>query len=397
MPKGFSQDGMVLKLKKSLYGLKQSPRNFYLHLKDKLEFVGFTQSESDACLFYTERVICLIYVDDTLFYAQNMNDINSIVEDLKKTNLELEVEDDVAGFLGVHIERKQNEGTIELTQKGLIQRIIKALDLGDRKPVSTPAAFGALGKDEDGEPAKGLYSYASVVGMLLYLSGHSRPDIHFAVTQCARFTHNPKRSHERALERIGLYLKGTADMGLILSPYETLMLRIDCFVDADFAGLWGYENRHDPVCVKSRTGYILFISGCPVHWISKLQTDIATSTMEAEYNALSMAMRDVLPLKDLVTEISKYLRLPNQDTTRICRTIVHEDNAGCLKLATMEPGRMTPRSKHYGVKYHWFRSKLRPNQIEIYKVESENQRADFLTKSLRGESFAFNRKLTCGW
>jgi hypothetical protein len=68
-------------------------------------------------------------------------------------------------------------------------------------------------------------------------------------------------------------------------------------VDADFAGLWPYEDKHDPSCVKSRTGFVICISGCPVIWSSKLQTDIATLTMEAEYNGFSMAMQELLPFK----------------------------------------------------------------------------------------------------
>ena len=173
-------------------------------------------------------------------------------------------------------------------------------------------------------------------------------------------------------------------------------LAIDAYVDADFAGLWGHEHPQDPSCIKSRTGYILFIANCPVVWVSKLQTDIATSTMEAEYNALSMSMRDILPLRTLTQEISTSIGL-GSGMTKICPTKIFEDNTGALKLATMEPGRMTPRSKHYGVKYHWFRSHLKPNQIEIHHVESSLQRADFMTKSLPTEGYKSNRKLTCGW
>ena len=104
--------------------------------------------------------------------------------------------------------------------------------------------------------------------MLLYLSGHSRPDIHFAVTQCDQFSHDPKRSHEKALERIGLYLKGTRDKGLILKPDLINKLQIDCYVDSDFAGQWGYEDPEDSSSVRSRTGYIIFIANCPVLWVS---------------------------------------------------------------------------------------------------------------------------------
>jgi hypothetical protein len=106
MPRGFGEDGKVLKLKKSLYGLKKSPRNFFLHLKGKLEKVGFAQSENDPCLFMNDKVICIVYVDDTLFYSPNESYIQEAIESLKQENMELEVESDVARFLGVLITKK---------------------------------------------------------------------------------------------------------------------------------------------------------------------------------------------------------------------------------------------------------------------------------------------------
>jgi hypothetical protein len=113
---------------------------------------------------------------------------------------------------------------------------------------------------------------------------------------------------KKSLERIDQYLKLTKDEGLILRPSmceESSELLIDCYVDADFAGLLGYTDRNEPSCVKSRTGYVINIKNCPVIWKSKLQSCIASSTMEVEYNALSMAMRDVSPLHNLAIEIRK--------------------------------------------------------------------------------------------
>merc|ERR1712197_246249 len=97
-------------------------------------------------------------------------------------------EDDFAGFLGVMINGLVN-GQIEPSQPGLIERIVSALDLGNAKPKNTPARPGALGSDKNGMPPQGTHNHGSVCGMLSHLSGHSRPDIHFAVTQCCRFGH----------------------------------------------------------------------------------------------------------------------------------------------------------------------------------------------------------------
>jgi hypothetical protein len=105
MPHGFMELGKVLKLKCSLYGLKQSPRNFFQHLKGKLENIGFESNEEvDPCLFISEKVICLVYVDDTLFYSLRAEYIDEVIEKLKEQEMDLEVEGSVASFLGVHIE-----------------------------------------------------------------------------------------------------------------------------------------------------------------------------------------------------------------------------------------------------------------------------------------------------
>lgn len=191
-----------------------------------------------------------------------------------------------------------------------------------------------------------------------------------------------------------LYLKGTMDKGLVFRPNGEL--RIDCYVDADFAGLWPHEDKSDPICVKSRTGFVICISDCPVIWTSKLQHEITTSTMEAEYTALSTAMRELLPFKNLVTAKAKVIGFDETELTRI-QTVVHEDNAGALTLANMEAGRITPRSKFYAIKLHWFRSKLKPNNMVVVKVETTKQKADILTKGLRKIKFKENRLLLCGW
>ena len=270
MPRGFAEEGKVLKLKKSLYGLKQSPVNFFNFIKDKLEKAGFQSQDSvDPCLFISDKVICLVYVDDTLFFSPKEEYITEAINSLKDQNVAVEIEDSVAGFLGVHIERDESNKTIKLTQKGLTKRIIEALNIESEPQKHTPALKEPLGKDENGDPANGSFSYASVIGMALYLCGHSRPDIQFAVSQCARFIHGTKRSHEKALIRIGQYLKSTTDEGLILRPTDSY--DIECHVDADFAGLYSVEDVMDPTCVKSRTGYVISVCGCPVVWVSLLK------------------------------------------------------------------------------------------------------------------------------
>jgi hypothetical protein len=169
---------------------------------------------------------------------------------------------------------------------GNTDRIIKALGLEGAWAKKTPAEHGTLPKNASGEPRNKTWSYPSIVGMMLYLSANSRPDITFAVNQCCQYSADPKHSHKITLKRVGRYLVGTCDRGLILNLTEALS--IEMYVDANFAGLWGSEDPADPVSVRSCTGFVICIAKCPVLWVSKLQTETALSTMMAEYAALSL-------------------------------------------------------------------------------------------------------------
>jgi hypothetical protein len=397
VPRGFPSPGNVLKLNKSLYGLKQSPRNFFNYLKTKLERVGFVQQiDVDACLFISDKVICLVYVDDTLLYARNSEDIDEVLRRLQEDEgMQLEVEDDVAGFLGVQITRDEESGEVTLTQTGLINRIIEALNIDDLPGVDTPADQ-CLGKDEDGESPHCTFNYASVIGMMWYLYGHSRPDLGFSVSQAARFAFAPKRSHELALIRIGQYLKKTRDKGMTMKPITSDKFQMDVFVDSDFMGLYGKEKRSDPDNVKSRTGFVICLNGCPIVWASKLQTTISLSTMMAEYYALSTAMREVLPIRDRVKAVAQGFGIDPECVTEF-RTTVWEDNNGALSLAQLDPGQHTARSKFFDCKVHWFRSILRPNLISVLKVDTAQQIADLFTKPLTRDTFQCLRKLMIGW
>jgi hypothetical protein len=147
MPRLFERPGYVYKLKKSLYGLRQAPLNFFLYLKEGLEARGFKQSTYDPCLFVSEKVICLCYVDDCLFFSKNEADIDEVIESLQRpepTKFDLTIEDDVAGFLGI-LMHKREDGSIELQQTGLIDRILKVMGLTDARERSTPADVKSLG------------------------------------------------------------------------------------------------------------------------------------------------------------------------------------------------------------------------------------------------------------
>src|SRR5512133_2242004 len=154
-------------------------------------------------------------------------------------------------------------------------------------------------------------------------------------------------------------------------------------------------DDQDPVRVKSRSGHVILLANCPLLWCSKLQTEIACSTMEAEFIALSAAMRDLIPARQLLQAIGKALSCKVPQGVALQST-VFEDNNGCLQLATIP--KMTPRSKHIGVKYFWFRSQVGPDSgISVVKCDTKDQLADIFTKGLAHDQFAILRHRLMGW
>jgi hypothetical protein len=365
-----------------------------------------------------DKMICVVYVDDTIFAGPDGDELEKMIHSLTedhggtKTKYELESEGSVQDFLGINI-TQLSEKSFRLTQTGLIQKILEKTMMIDARTKSTPASTTALGTDKDGEPFNETWEYASVVGMLMYLGTNSRPDIAFSVNQCARHTHNPRESHAKAVKHICRYLKGTATRGLEFTLNGEMA--VDCYVDSDFAGLWNQEDDQDPVSTRSRTGYFLTFGGCPLLWGSKLQTETALSTMEAEYIALSQSMRELIPIREIILEMQKIVF--GGRTVLVCRShskiyekngtkkddeqnklpisTVYEDNNACLKFATAP--KMSPRTKHIAVKYHFFREKVVKLEIQVIRIDSAENAADAFTKGLPEATFQKLRKKLMGW
>jgi hypothetical protein len=383
----------VLKLNKSLYGLCQAPKSWFDKLSAELHGLGFVPSSNDPCMFVHPDMIILVYCDDCLIFSSDQSKVDEMIVRMRKAFPGgLTVEDSVFAFLGVEVFADNETGKIKLGQSGLIKKILAATKLTDCNSKRTPASSTTLGSDQLGEECVAEWDYASVVGMLMYLSSNSRPDIQFAVHQCARFTHSPRKSHEEAVNYICRYLKGTVHEGIVFDPDPSL--KLDCYGDADFAGLWGSEDSQDAVCVKSRTGYVLTLGGCPLLWVSRLQSEIALSTLESEYISMSQAMRDLIPMRRLLKEVSTSLGVIG-DGAAIMKSTFFEDNNGALGLATSP--KLTPRTRHIAVKYHFFKEHIKPGEIEIVKVASEFQKADIFTKGLTTFTFESIRKLLMGW
>jgi hypothetical protein len=392
------KDRVVLKLNRSLYRLVQAPLSWYNLLQKGLNELAFKVSPLDPRMYNGRGTIIITYVDDTLFFGPDLKAIKEVISELEGLGYGLTREEGdkntAFAFLGVIILPDPVTKMLKLTQKRLTLKVFAVTRMADCNTRGSRALSAPLGTDADGPRRKDTWHYASAIGMLMYLSSNAHPEIQFSLRQCAPFTHCPQATHEDAVKHICRYLQGVKDNDLMFKPSNDLQL--DCYVDADFSGLWNYESDQDPVCVKSRTGYVITLGGCLSQWNSKLQTEIAFSTAEAEYIALSQqAMQELIPLRWLLLEIVTAMTLPRV-TYSLIKSTVFEDNNGAI--ATVTAMKMTPPTKHIVVKYHFFKSHIDAGTgISLSKIDTNLQKADIFTKGLAPQKFVAIRKLLCGW
>ena len=305
LPEGVTKGSHVLKLLRNIYGNKAAGQVWNKYLDRRLLEAGFEHSKVGPCLYYKGGVILLVYVDDCILMGTTDAIIDKSVRALRssKQNFTTEDEGGVRDFLGVRINRNDNS-TITLTQPQLIDSTIEDLNMKDNtKSQSIPACSSKLlHKDTDGESTEANFDYRSVIGKLNFLEKSTCPDISVGVHQCIRFQDNLKKSHLQAMRTIGCYLIGMRDKGIVMKPDHTKSFK--CWVDADFAGNWyGPGATKDPMTTKSWSGWVVMYAGCPITWSSKLQTLMALSTTEAEYVAMSSALRDQILIMQLLKEV----------------------------------------------------------------------------------------------
>jgi hypothetical protein len=180
---------------------------------------------------------------------------------------------------------------------------------------------------------------------------------------------------------------------MVIKP--TRELNVDAFPDADFAGMYGHEKPTDPACAKSGSGFVILFAGVPILWQSRLQTETALSTMEAEVNALAACMRGLIPIIDMVKELTQSVGLQAGDMNM--NVSVHKDNMGALVLAETLPPQFMLRSKYNATKTIWFCEEIHKHGNKLKKIEPSEQLGDIFTKGLTQATFEYLRAKIVGW
>ncbi|KAG8500752.1 hypothetical protein CXB51_002776 [Gossypium anomalum] len=371
-PEGFTvseKEDYVCLLKKSLYGLKQSPRQWYKRFDSFMTSHDFKRSSFDSCVYFKKNndgsfVYLLLYVDDMLIVAKDKGEIRKVKAQLSE---EFEMKDlgPAKKILGMEILRDRKTSKLYLSQKGYIEKLLCRFNMRSAKPVSTPLAAhfrlsSALSPQSDDEiEYMSHVPYSSAVGSLMYAMVCSRPDLSYAVSAVSRYMANPGKEHWKAVQWILKYLRGTTDVCLQFGRTEDGVIG---YVDADFAG--DLDRR------RSLTGYVFTIGGCAISWKATLQTTVALSTTEAEYMAITEACKEAIWLKGLFSELNEDLQI----STVFC------DSQSAIFLTKDQM--FHERTKHIDVRYHFVRDIIARGDIVVSKISTHENPADMMTKSL---------------
>ena len=353
-PEPLRKEGKIWKLKKSLYGLKQSPRNWNRFLDGVLVSGGFKSSKVEPCLYWNEKAILLVYVDDILLACKD----ESVADDIKiMLSKHVKVHDlgCVRRFLNINV--RYVDGKFFIDQEDYIRELAKRYGL-ERCRKSTkplPGGTGELAKVEmDPKCTKPI---RSLLGALLYIANVSRPDVMASVSFLSRFLEKPSDALWNHIIQVLRYLVWTSDRSLVLGRRSGPLLEL--FVDSDFAS--------DVSSRKSQSGYVLKMFGSAVLWASKKQPTVSLSSAEAEYVALASGVSTSLGIVNMLRELGLVVKLPLP---------VYEDNQPCIDMA-----KTGTRVKHIDVKYHFIQDLVKTGVVKLLYISTQDQHADGLTKT----------------
>ncbi|RSH93081.1 hypothetical protein EHS25_007434 [Saitozyma podzolica] len=366
-----------LRLVKSLYGLKQSGRAWWIELGTALAGVGFKKLESDWGLYYRTatsdygEAFLLAYVDDILIAATASKTIDHIMAALKDRWKMTEM-GEVRMILGMRVDRDRPSRTVTLSQPAYVDKLLERFTPSGKKRSTPLAILKRLGpeylaaakeeKEAGGAGGADKVRYQEIVGSLQWIATCTRPDLAFAASWLARYTSAPTAGHLKVALEVIDHLGSTRNMRLTLGG-KTAKAELEGWVDADWGGC--HDTR------RSTTGHIFMLGGSAIVWTSRRQATVASSTVEAEYVAVSEAAREAVWLKGLLDELGV---TPKEPTPLWC------DNQGAIRLAR-NPGTHR-RTKHIAIRWHLIRELIEDGVVRLGYVPTASQVADIFTKAL---------------
>jgi len=360
---------MVLRLRKSLYRLKQSSHVWYGTFKDFLISIGFVASSVNGGLFMLHGqedhgivvAAVILYIDDLLIFANE--DLIGHIKDQMKKRFRMHDLGSVSFYLGMNMERNREHHTIDIHQHSYIRTILAKFRMDESRPVATPMAM-KLHKRKPDDEACDPTIYPSMIGSLMYVMTATRHDFAYAIGGLSRYNHDQSNEHIVALKRVFRYFNGTKNWRLRFGGEAEGALR--CYVDSDYAGC--------PDDYKSTSGLVITFGGA-VDWRSGKQKSTAQSTTDVEYYAFGVGCMRLTQILHLLNELG----IP---------TIPHvfSDSQSLIASIKNRIYRGTAVA-HIATKFYLAADMARDGEIDLSYVPTAEMLADCFTRPLPKPAF----------
>jgi hypothetical protein len=378
IPEGiYGQDGKCCRIRKGLYGLKQSARNWYLVLVSQFRKLGFRPTKDPGLFKHPKtHVVIGFHVDDLIIGGIDKEAVKGTKQALSQ-RFKMKDLGELNFFLGMRITRDRTTGDITLSQSQYAREVLSRFGMLDAVSISSPSDnYNHMQKAEPPDQRCDQRLYQEAVGSLQYLAGLTRPDFQFEVNKYAQFLVDPSVSNWNGICRVFRYLAGTIDYGITFKgPNEGP----EPESDLDLGQLIGYSDSDYAASTEDRRchfGYVFILNGGAVSWASIKQTSNVNATTEAEYIAACEGGKEAVFLHEIL-----YILWPKDHLPITLRG----DNEGSIALARNPE--FHKRSKHIDTRYHYIRQLLADNLISIQHVPTKDMVADILTKPLKPSVF----------
>ena len=334
------QEHMCCKLKKSIYGLKQASRQWYIKFDNVIRKFGFTENKRDDCIYIkikgSKFIILVLYVDDILLASSNKNMLQE-TKGFLSSNFDMQDLGEASYVLGIDIHRDRSKGFLGLSQTQYIKKVLEKYNMSECSPTAAPIVNG----DKFGDyqcPKTKMQSdrmkcipYASAVGSLMYAQVCTHPDLAYITGMLDRFQSNPGTDHWKAVKKVLHYLQGTKHYELMYKKYDSL--EVIGYSDADHAGC--VDGR------RSTSGYVVTLAGGAISWKSCKQSIATGSTMHAEFLACYEAIGQAVWLKNFIPRLKVVDSISKPIT-------IHCDNKVAVFLSS---NKSSGAAKHIDIKY----------------------------------------------
>ena len=430
-PRGcpFSKPGTYWRLKKTLYGLRRSPRHWYQNFSGVLQEIGLKKCPHDPCVFVGKSptggtIYFGTYVDDCAYFGTDDETEQWFKQELD-SRLKIDFMGPLSYYIGVHYAwGRTSDGrlTVHLSQSGHIHKMLDkhGMDSPDtHHPVHTPFCSGLVidSVPKDGIPPEQkphiVTKFQSLVGGFNWLSTSTRPDITAVTSLLARHLPNPSQGHLDSAIHVLRYLKGTDQWGIRFTqpsstqgggsptpdPADCLkglvawptkdagvprvlpIDRLDEYTDSN----WGPQDASHPKegqpgqrvtddDVKSLLGNVATYMGGPLDWRAVRESRISPSVCESEIKALSEGHKMVQGLRNLFEDLeASHVSRPTP--------LVFCDNQGAVTWVHSES--VSRNMRQMNLRQCCIREAVKHGEIEAVHIPGALNPADLFTKEQR--------------